>query len=60
MAPSFMKDEKIMNLPADEFHDLAKDQIEMFPDLLKLLTEEEIICEFYSYYKRKMPNEFGI
>jgi hypothetical protein len=49
--------EEIMNLSSDEFHELAKSQSKKFPGLLKLLTEEEIISEFYSYYKRKITNE---
>lgn len=49
-----MQDEKTMNLPEEEFHELAKEQSKKFPDLLQFLTEEEIIESFYGFYHRKL------
>ena len=51
-----MQDERIKNLPDDEFHELAKSQSKKFPGLLELRTEDEIVYDFYQYYKRKLPN----
>jgi hypothetical protein len=50
-----MKDEKVMNLPDQEFYKLAKSQCEKYPDLLLIRTEKEIIADFYDYYDRKLP-----
>lgn len=45
--------EKIDQLSPAEFHDMAVKQTEYFPDLLKFCDQEEIIDQFYTYYKRK-------
>jgi hypothetical protein len=45
--------DEIHNLPINEFHELAKKQSFMFPDMLLFQTEEETLNMFYSAYKRK-------
>jgi hypothetical protein len=45
--------EEIHNLPIEEFDKLAKQQSTVFPDLLKITDEKEIIKSFYRSYKRK-------
>jgi hypothetical protein len=48
--------EDIHNLPIDKFNILAKMQSTLFPDLLKIIDEEEIIDTFYREYKRERLN----
>jgi hypothetical protein len=45
--------EEIEHLSIKEFDELAKEQSAIFPDLLKITDEEEIINTFYRAYNRK-------
>lgn len=45
--------EEIHNLPIDEFDKLAREQSTIFPDMLLIIDEEEIIDTFYRQYKRE-------
>lgn len=45
--------EEINALPFDEFDKMAKNQCVVFPDLLKITDEEDIIETFYRQYQRK-------
>ena len=48
-----MRNKEIQKLSDKDFHKLAKEQINLFPDLLKITDEETVIDSFYSYYSRK-------
>ena len=43
----------VKDLSNIEFHKLANKQKELFPDLLLLRSEQEIVQDFYEYYERK-------
>ena len=45
----------VKDLSEKEFYELAKSQSKIFPDLLMFREEDEIIKDFYDYYKRKFP-----
>jgi hypothetical protein len=45
--------EEIHNLPIEKFDELARQQTLIYPDLLKIIDEEEVINSFYDHYKRK-------
>lgn len=49
--------EEIENLPIEEFDGLAKEQSAIFPDLLKITSEEEIVATFYRAYNRCAKSE---
>ncbi len=48
-----MRDPEVLNLCDEEFEELSKQQSKLFPDLLLFRSEEDIIDEFYQYYKKK-------
>jgi hypothetical protein len=43
----------IQKLSDEDFHALAINQKDFFPDMLKICDEEEILRIFYRQYKRK-------
>jgi hypothetical protein len=45
--------EEIQKLPIDKFDELAKMQVKLFPHLLLFGDEQDILNNFYEYYKRK-------
>jgi hypothetical protein len=44
------------HLNDEDFHKLALMQKDLYPDLLEIISEEDIITCFYAYYKRKKPD----
>jgi hypothetical protein len=52
-----IRDQKIRDLPYDEFDKLAKDQTKKYPDLLEMFNKEEIIDMFYEFYGRERKED---